>query len=137
WVVFTLRPPRWPTMVASVLPAAVVAVPFFAVTACSSDAVRYQGALLGLAVSLAVAGLWRIPLSALIGDSGAAVLRVGVLASLVALPLPSMQQPIDPSAVEHRLVLDAARRMSPGTLIILPSGRWDHGSVLTDFPDFV
>jgi len=99
--------------------------------------VRYQGALLGLAVSLAVAGLWRIPLSAWIGGAGALVLRVGVLASLAALPLPAMQQPIDPSVVEHRLVLDAVRRMKSGMMVILPSGRWENSTILTDFPDFL
>src|SRR5262249_35713634 len=68
---------------------------------------------------------------------GALALRVGALVALAALPLPAMQQPIDPSVVEHRLVLDAARRMPPGTTVILPSGRWGNGAVLTDFPDFV
>ena len=137
WVVLELRRDRAPLMAASVLPAGVVAVPLFAVMACSSDAVRYQGALLGLLAPLAVAGLWRIPLSPWTGGAVAALLRVGVLAALVALPLPSMQQPIDPSVVEHRLVLEAARRMQPGTLVILPSGRWVNGTILTDFPDFV
>jgi hypothetical protein len=136
WVALDLRRGRWPLMLASVLPLALGAVPFFAVTTCSSDAVRYQGALLGLAAGLAVAGLWRIPL-AWIGGAGAMVLRVGVLASLAAMPLPAMQQPIDPSVVEHRLVLDAARRMPSNIVVVLPSGRWDRGSILTDFPDFV
>ena len=45
WVVLNLQRGRWPLMLASVLPLALGAVPFFAVTACSSDAVRYQGAL--------------------------------------------------------------------------------------------
>jgi hypothetical protein len=48
-----------------------------------------------------------------------------------------MPQPIDPSVVEHRLVLDAARRMPSNMVVVLPSGRWENGSILTDFPDFV
>jgi hypothetical protein len=137
WVALNLRRGRWQSMLASVLPSAVGAIPFFAVTICSSDAVRYQGALLGLAVGLAVAGLWRIPLSSWIGSAGAVVLRVVALVSLAALPLPAMQQPVDPSVAEHRLVLDAARRMPSGMVVVLPSGRWENGQILTDFPDFV
>ncbi len=51
------------TVLASALAACIAAVPFFAVTACSSDAVRYQAPLLGLVTSLAVAALWQVPLS--------------------------------------------------------------------------
>ena len=136
WVVLNLQRQRWQMMAASVLPVALVAIPLFAVANCSSDAVRYQGALLTAVTALAVAGLWRIASFA----RGAAVrtaLCAGVLTALAALPLPSMQQPVDPSAVEHRLVLDAARRMQPGTIVVIPSGRFGGGSVLTDFPDFV
>lgn len=137
WVVFSLRPRRWSTMVASVVPAAVVAVPFFAVTACSSDAVRYQGALVALAASLAVAGLWQASSFAWLGTAGSALLRLAGLIALVAFPLPSARQPLDPVAAEHRLVIDAAARIPPGMVVVLPVGRWDGGTVLTDFPDFV
>lgn len=137
WVVLNLRRERWRLMAASVLPAALAAVPFFAVTACSSDAVRYQGALVGLATSLAVAGLWRTPLPTSIDGAGAATLRAGVVLLLVAFPLPSMRQPIDPAVVEHRLVVEAAPQIQPGTLVILPTGRYASGTILTEFPDFV
>ena len=136
WVVVTVHRRRWPLMAASVLPAAMVAVPLFAVMACSSDAVRYQGALLGLIVSLAVAGLWSVS-PAPLGAAGTATLRAAVLASFAALPLPSMRQPVDPSAVEHRLVVAAARRMEGGTLIVLPDHRYGEGRILAQFPDFV
>jgi hypothetical protein len=137
WVISTLRQRRWALTAAVVLPTAIVAVPLFAVMACSSDAVRYQGALLGLVVSLAVAGLWRVSLPARFGAAGMAMLRVGVLASFAAFPLPSMRQPLDPSALEHRFVLDAAQQMERGTLIILPDQRYGDGRILAEFPDFV
>ena len=136
WVLLQLQRQQW-LMLASMLPLALVAVPFFAVTTCSSDAVRYQGSLLALVVSFGVAGLWQIQLGAWFGGAGAAMLRVGVLASLAALPLPSMRQPVDPSVTEHRLVLDAAKQMPHGTLVILPPGRYANRTILTDFPDFV
>ncbi len=137
FVAVHLRRERWAPMAASIAAAAIVAPPFFAVTTCSSDAVRYQGALVGLAASLAVAGAWRVPLARWLGRGGAALARAGVVAALVALPRPAMQEPPDPATVEHRLVVDAARRMSPGTLVILPAGRWFQGMVITDFPDFL
>jgi hypothetical protein len=137
WMLAALRRRRWALAAATLLPTAMIAVPLFAVMACSSDAVRYQGALLGLLVSLAVAGLWRMPLPAGFGALGPAILRVGALACLAVLPLPSMRQPLDPSAAEHRLVLDAARRMEPGTVVILPDARYGDGRILAEFPDFV
>jgi hypothetical protein len=66
------------------------------------------------------------------------MLRSARFASLVALPLPSMQQPIDPSAVEHRLgarcgTADVAGHAGhPAVGSLGPTGRFS-----TDFPDFV
>jgi hypothetical protein len=65
------------------------------------------------------------------------VLRAAALAALAVFPLPSMRQPLDPVALEHRLVLDAARRMDGGTLIVLPDHRYGGGRILAEFPDFV
>lgn len=64
-------------------------------------------------------------------------LRGAGLLALVALPLPAMQQPPDPAVVEHRLVEDAVERMQPGTLVVVPKGRYLEGRVLTEFPDFL
>jgi hypothetical protein len=137
WVVGSLVRRQLATLAASMLALAIVALPFFAVATCSSDAVRYQGALLGLVTSLAVAGLWQIPLSHWIGGTGAALLRTALLATLVVLPLASNQPPTDPVAVEHKLVEEAVRRMQPGTLIVLPQGRLDQNRIIPDFPDFL
>jgi hypothetical protein len=137
WVLLNLRRRHWALTAATMLPIAIVAVPLFAVMACSSDAVRYQGALLGLIVGLAVAALWSIPLPTNFGAAGRAIFRVGALVSLAGFPLPSMRQPLDPAAAEHRLVLDAAGRMEPGTLIVLPDSRYGDGRILAEFPDFV
>jgi len=137
WVVCSLRRGYVVLMAASVLPLACVAVPFFAVTQCSSDAVRYQGALLGLVTSMAVAGVWALPLVSALGTVGLTTVRTALLASLVVLPLASQRPPMDPVAVEHELVADAVRRMEPGTLVILPKGRFDEARVIPDLPDFL
>jgi hypothetical protein len=137
WLVGGLRRERIATMLASVSAFAVLAPPFFAVTQCSSDAVRYQGALLGLVTSLAVAGLWSLPLVARLGAVATNTLRAALLAALVLLPLPSRRPPPDPVAVEHGLVVEAVDRMEPGTLVILPKGRFDQGRIIPDFPDFL
>src|SRR5262249_48157672 len=120
---------------AALLAVLVVAAPFFAVVTCSSDAVRYQSALLGLLISLAVAGVWAIPAATLVGRFSGAVVRGALLATLVALPPPSRQPPADPVAVEHRLVVEALGRLQPDTLVVLPQGRFEH--VIPDFPDFL
>lgn len=120
---------------APLLVAVLGCVPFFAVTACSSDAIRYQGAVLGLGVAIAVAGLWELPASRRLGPSALTLLRIALLATLVLLPLPSWREPTDPVAIEHRLVDEGVRRMAPGTLVVLPKGRFD--LVIVDFPDFL
>jgi hypothetical protein len=55
---------------------------------------------------------------------------------LVLLPRPSQQQPLDPIAVEERLVEGGVRNLEPGTLIVLPSSPLGD-SILVDFPDFL
>lgn len=137
WVVAGLRGGHRRALGATLVPLMLIAVPLFAVTTCSSDAIRYQGALLPLVTSLGVAGLWRLPLARWIGGAGAAAARVAALAALAVLPVPSMQQPIDPAVTEHRLVEEAARQMAPNTAVIIPAGRYLNGRVLTDFPDFL
>lgn len=135
WVVGSLRPRHVAMMLASVAALLVAAAPFFAVTQCSSDAVRYQSALLGLLVGLAVAGLWRLPFVAGLGTVGSVIIGAASVAALVLLPRD--QPPTDPVTSEHRLVADAVRRMQPGTLVVLPKGRFDRGRVIPDFPDFL
>jgi len=117
--------------------AAIGMVPFFAVMACSSDAVRYQGALLGLPTALAAAGLWLLPLDAWAGGAGAALVRVGALAALALLPMPSQRQPLDPAVLEHQLVADTVPRLPPDTLIVLPGERFANNTVIVEFPDFL
>jgi hypothetical protein len=124
------------------LRAAVAAVlvgsaPFFAVVTCSSDAVRYQGALLGLLIGVAVAGVWEMPFASRLGSVGTACLRAALLAGLVLLPLPWRQPPLDPATVEHQLVVEAAARMEPGTLVVLPANRLANSQIIVDFPDFL
>jgi hypothetical protein len=133
WLAAGLRRGHVAVMLASAAPLALVAAPFFAVTQSSSDAVRYQGALLGLVTGLAVAGLWRLPLAGRLG----AIVRAALLATLVLLPPASQRPPTDPVAFEHELVVDAVGRMEPGTLVILPKGRFDQGRIIPDFPDFL
>jgi hypothetical protein len=116
WVMTGLRRRHLALTLASVAPVVMVAAPFFAVTQCSSDAVRYQGALLGLMTSLAVAGLWRLPFAAgrtsvrpdngpvaQIATVGVTILQVALLATLVLVPPASRRPPTDPVAFEHRL----------------------------------
>jgi hypothetical protein len=131
-----LRRGRVAPTLASALAGCIGAVPFFAVTACSSDAVRYQGAMLGLVTSLAVAALWQVPSSTRIGAVGLAVLRAPLLAALAFLPGALRQPPLDPVAAEHRLVQDATARMQAGTLIVLPVSPLGR-DILVDFPDFL
>lgn len=135
WPVFGIGRPR--LMAASVLALVIAAPPFFAVQQCSSDAVRYQGALLGLASSLAVAGLWSAPLVSRLGSVPLAAVRVVAAGALVLMPPPAWRPPPDPVTVEHRLVVEAVGRMAPGTLVVLPAGRFDEGRVIPDFPDFL
>lgn len=137
WALASLTRQRVATMAGSLLALAIAAVPFFAVMACSSDAVRYQGALLPLATSFAVAGVWQIPWSTWIGRPAAALVQVALLAPLALRPLRSQRPPTDPVAVEHRLVAEAARHMQPGTLVVLPKDRFAGGRVIADFPDFL
>jgi hypothetical protein len=137
WLVGGLRRRYVAVMLASVAPLVLVAAPFFAVTQSSSDAVRYQGALLGLVTGLAVAGVWRLPFAAQSGSVGVTILRTALLATLVLLPPASWRPPADPVTLEHQLVVDAAGRMEPETLVILPKGRFDQGRIIPDFPDFV
>jgi len=132
----SLRRGRAAPALASALATSIGAVPFFAVTACSSDAVRYQGPLLGLITSLAVAALWHIPLSSRLGPVGLALIRLPLLAALVFLPRGSRQPALDPVAVEHRLVEEAVNRIDPGTLIVLPANPVG-GGIFVDFPDFL
>ena len=136
WVAAGRRRERLASVAASVLALLLVATPFFAVVACSSDAVRYQGALLGMVTSIAVAGLWEMPFSTRLGKAGVTLLRSTLLAPLVLLPPASWQPPTDPAAIEHRLVVEAVRRMEPGTLVVLPEGHFD-GQIIPDFPDFL
>jgi hypothetical protein len=112
-------------------------VPFFAVMACSSDAVRYQGALLGLPTALAGAGLWLLPLDGWIGGAGAALARVAALAAVVLLPTPAQRQPLDPAVLEHQLVTDTLPRLPPDALIVLPGERFGNNTVIVEFPDFL
>lgn len=137
WMISALRRQGSSARAVSMACATAVALPFFTVVGCSSDAVRYQGALLGVATSVAIAARWGLSPSARMGNIASATLRAGVLASLVALPLPSMRQPVDPSVVEHRLVLDARERMQPGTLVVLPSRGSPNGHVSITFPEFL
>lgn len=108
-------------------------LPFFAVTACSSDAVRYQGALLGLATGFAVAGLWRLAVS--LGRRAAALLVAAALALLVLLPPGRL--PADPTSIEHALVIAALARLPAGALIVVPSSRSADGVILPVLPDFL
>ncbi|MEO8603081.1 MAG: hypothetical protein ABI629_10950 [bacterium] len=124
------RPPLGALLAAAILGS----LPFFVVATCSSDAVRYQGALLGLFISLAVVGLWAIPLPARFGRGAPAALRLAALAALVLLP---STLPLDPAVVEHRLVEDAVTRIAPGTLIVLPRDPHQPAHVNFDFPDFL
>jgi len=114
-----------------------VAAPFFAVTICSSDAVRYQSALLGLVTSLAIVGVWNMTAACLGDGVGRGALRAALLAGLVLLPLPAWRAPIEPSVLEHRLVEEAVQRMQPGTLVVLPARGREGGRVRMDFPDFL
>jgi hypothetical protein len=132
-----LRRGRAAPVLATLLAMCVGAVPFFTVIACSSDAVRYQAPLLGLVTSLAVAALWEIPGLPRLGRVGGTLLAVPILASLALLPLPSRQQPLDPTAIEHRLAEEAAGRMEPGTLVVLPSVPFARQEIIVDFPDFL
>ncbi|MEO8603643.1 MAG: hypothetical protein ABI629_13805, partial [bacterium] len=115
----------------------IVATPFFAVMVCSSDAVRYQGALLGLLTSLAVVGLWRLPYTAVSPGFGVGVLRFALLTALALLPLPAMQPPTDPAVLEQRLIEAAVRRMPPDMLVVLPAAAGETGHVHFDFPEFL
>jgi hypothetical protein len=124
-------------VLASVVSLVLVAAPFFAVTQSSSDAVRYQGALLGLITGQAVAGVWNLPLVKYLGVAVATVMRSVLLATLVVLPTASQRPPKDPVAVEHQLVADAAGRLEPGALVILPQSRFEQGRIIADFPDFL
>jgi hypothetical protein len=135
WVLSGLRRGQFALMLAPLAPLAVVAAPFFAVTQCSSDAVRYQAALLGWITALAVAAMWRMPLAAWLGTGATSILRLVLLAALVLLP--QRRPPADPVVVEHQLVAEAVGRMASGTLIVLPKGRFDQGRVIPDFPDFM
>ena len=122
---------------AVVVAGAIGMVPFFAVMACSSDAVRYQGALLGLPTALAAAGLWLLPLADWIGRAGAALARVALLASLAVLPTAAQREPLDPAVLEHRLVTETLPRLPPDTLIVLPGERFANNTVIVEFPDFL
>ncbi len=124
-------------MLASAAGLAIVAAPFFAVTQCSSDAVRYQGALLGLISAIAVAGVWSIPLPAQLGTIALSLIRSVLVAALVLLPSLGRRPSLDPVSLEHQLVADAVERLEPGTLVILPKGRFDEGRIIPDFPDFM
>jgi hypothetical protein len=137
WIGGGLRRENRTTMLAATAALAAAAAPFFAVTQSSSDAVRYQGALLGVLTAFAVAGLWRLPMAARLGAAGAGGVRAALLAALLLLPTPAQRPPTDPVAREHQLVVDAARRMEPGTMVILPKGRFADGRVIPDFPDFL
>lgn len=112
-----------------------VAAPFFAVTQCSSDAVRYQGTLLGLVAGLAGVGVWSVTSVQRLGAPLRTILRLALLASLVAWPTASEQPPDDPAVVEHRLVEQAVARMPPAALVVLP--RSDDRRVVHEFPDFL
>lgn len=118
---------------AAVCALAVASPPFFAVTTCSSDAIRYQAPLLGLISGIVTAGLWNISRFAAVRT--AIVCRIAILAGLVAIPLPTRQQPLDPVAVEHGLVTRAFAHMPAHSLIVLPRGRFPH--VIPEFPDFL
>jgi hypothetical protein len=131
--VTALRHGRFAPMAATLLALAVVAVPFFAVTACSSDAVRYQGALLGLVASVATTGMWRLPSVHRLGPVG----RVALLGAAIAWPTAAHRPPTDPTAVEHRLVQEAVGRMDPHTLVVLPRGGGEHSRVSFEFPEFL
>lgn len=109
--------------------------PFFAVTACSSDAVRYQGAVLALVAALAATGLWAVPGVTRLGLGFRTLVRTALLAAVVLLPSASSRQPTDPVAVEHRLVVEGIRQMTPGTVVVLPAGRFDR--IIPEFPDFL
>jgi hypothetical protein len=136
WLLNAFRRGRLAITLASVVPLVIVAAPFFAVIQCSSDAVRYQGALLPWITSLAVAGLWSLPVPARLAR-GVNVVRVALLATLVLMPPASRRPPTDPVAAEHHLVADAVGRMQPGTLVVLPKGRFETDKVIPDFPDFM
>jgi hypothetical protein len=86
---------------------------------------------------MAIAAIWQIPMPAKLGRIGATILRAALLAALVFLPLPSRRPPTDPVAVEHRLVVEAAGRMEPGTLVVVPRERFEGAGVIADFPSFL
>ncbi|HYD49225.1 MAG TPA: hypothetical protein VEB21_12790 [Terriglobales bacterium] len=134
WVVGALLRRRVLWLIGSVLAAAIVAIPLFAVTACSSDAIRYQGTLLPLLVAFAVAGLWLAT-----GWLGrvAWVFRAVAIAALLALPSFTQRQPADPVTFEYRLIREAAARIPPNALVIIPRGRFEGARVIPDFPDFL
>jgi hypothetical protein len=128
---------RAPAVLATLFALCVGAVPFFAVIACSSDAVRYQAPLLGVVTGLAAAALWEIPGVSRLGRVGGTLLRLPFLALLALLPLPSRQQPLDPAAAEHQLVEKAIDKMEPGTLVVLPAVPFARPEIIVDFPDFL
>lgn len=136
WMITSLRARRRVLLAVGVA-CAVGLIPFFAVTACSSDAARYQGPLLGMATALAIAGMWQTPLTQWLGRYAATAVRAVLIALIVIYPLPSARQPTDPVALEHRLVAAAAGHISPGTLIVLPTGRFAGGRIIPEFPDFL
>jgi hypothetical protein len=123
---------------AGALPAmCIAAVPFFAVTQCSSDAIRYQGALLALVTGVAIAGLWQLPAIGTLSAPVVTLLRIAAVAGLAFLPVPSWQPPSDPVTLEHRLVVETIGRLAPGTLVIVPAGRFEQARVIPEFPDFL
>lgn len=135
WVIASLRRRALAQMLATLLVTGAVAVPLFAVNSSSSDAVRYQGSLLGLLLAYATTGLWLVPFPRWFGKAGAYALRGLGLIAVVALPVE--HQPLDPAAVEHQLVEEAVKRIQPGTLIVLPGERFGGGLIIPDFPDFL
>ena len=124
-------------MFALLLATVIAAVPFFAVTACSSDAVRYQAPLIPCVAALAAAGVWLALVGTFRGRSRwipavvYSLIVSGMLLPLRRLPVP----PMDPAAIEHALVVEAGPRIAPGSLILLPPQRMD--GVISDFPDFL
>lgn len=120
---------------AATLALALVATPFFAVMQGSSDAVRYQGTLLGVVTCLAGCGVWALTAAARLAAPLRAVLRIALLSPLVVLPTASQQAPPDPVVVEHRLVEQATARLPPDAVIVLP--RPISGVVGYEFPDFL
>jgi hypothetical protein len=134
-LVAALRRPQRAAAGVPLVTSVAACLPFFAVTACSSDAVRYQGAVLALVTALAAAGLWALPGVAQLRLGSRTLVRVALLATLVLLPPASWRQPTDPVALEHRLVVEGVQRMTPGTVVLLPEGRFDR--IIPEFPDFL